>query len=214
MSIRNTKTVYVVGGGAEFDRMFVHQGWRITNDLISANLVQFTGGSDVSPSFYGEGPHPKTHSNLIRDKRERIIFNIALKNNIPMAGICRGGQFLNVMNGGRMWQDVNNHTNVGIHKCVDTDSGEAFQATSTHHQLMNPHKSGRILAIAKEATRKERIGRAGQVITLMGSQGQDVEVLFYLKSKSLCFQPHPEFGGNDDLKDRYFNYIAQNLHLS
>ena len=209
----NVKKVYIVGGGADFDRMFVHQGWRITNDLMSASLIQFTGGSDVSPSFYGEKEHPETHSNLMRDKRERIIFNLALKNKIPMAGICRGGQFLNVMNGGRMWQHVDNHSGVGSHNCVDLDTGKSFMATSTHHQMMNPHRSGKILAIAKEATRKERIGKAGQIISLLGHNGQDVEVLFYLKSKSLCFQPHPEFSGQDDLKVDYFHYIAQTLHI-
>lgn len=210
---RNTKTVYVVGGGGEFDRMFVHQGWRITNDLVSATLVQFTGGSDVSPSFYGEKEHSATRSNLMRDKRERIIFNLALKHKIPMAGICRGGQFLNVMNGGKMWQHVNNHAGVGSHKCVDLDTGHMFEATSTHHQMMKPHKSGKVLVIAKETTRKECIGKNGQVISLLGSNGQDVEVLFYLKSKSLCFQPHPEFGGCEDLRERYFGYISKNLHI-
>lgn len=211
--MHDKKSVYVVGGGPEFDRMFVHQGWIITNDLFSASLVQFTGGSDVSPSFYGEREHSETRSNLLRDKRERIIFNLALKHKVPMAGVCRGGQFLNVMNGGKMWQHVNNHSGVGSHKVVDLDTGESYEATSTHHQMMNPHRSGKILAVAKESTRKERIGLKGQVVALLGSGGQDVEVLFYIKSKSLCFQPHPEFGGCEDLRKIYFDYIMDNLHL-
>lgn len=211
--MHNKKSVYVVGGGVEFDRMFVHQGWVIIDSLVEADLIQFTGGSDVSPSFYNEKEHPETRSNLLRDKRERIIFNLALKHKIPMTGVCRGGQFLNVMNGGRMWQHVNNHSGVGSHKVVDLDTGESFGATSTHHQMMNPHKSVKLLAVAKEATRKEKIGVNGQIITLLGSSGTDVEVCFYLKSKSLCFQPHPEFGGCEELRKRYFDYISQNLHI-
>ena len=211
--MHNKNSVYIVGGGVEFDRMFVHQGWEVTRDLTTANLLQFTGGSDVSPSFYDEKEHSETRSNLLRDKRERIIFNLALKHHIPMTGVCRGGQFLNVMNGGRMWQHVNNHSGVGNHNVYDIDTKESFVATSTHHQMMKPHRSARLLATAKEATRKERIGVNGQVITLLGSLGTDVEVCYYLKSKSLCFQPHPEFGGCEDLRERYFNYIAQNLHL-
>jgi len=212
--VYNTKTVYIVGGGLDFERMFVRQGWKLTDDLMSATLIQFTGGADVSPSFYDEIPHKETRSNLIRDKRERIIFNLALKNKTPMAGVCRGGQFLNVMNGGKMWQHVNNHSGVGTHKVIDIASGDGYNATSTHHQMMNPHKSGEILAIAKECTRKERIGKAGQILCQIGLQNQDVEVLFYSKSKSLCFQPHPEFRGCGDLRDRYFDYISKHLYIA
>ena len=210
---KNNKKVYIVGGGLDFTKMFTQRKWDITQDLFSCDLIQLTGGSDVSPSFYGEIPHKLTHSNLIRDKRERIIFNIALKHKIPMAGVCRGGQFLNIMNGGTMWQHVDGHVGVGVHKTVDMETGESFYATSTHHQLMNPHKSGKVLAVARESTRKEKIGKNGQIISLLSSDGHDVEVMFYLKSKSLCFQPHPEYAGHDDLTKRYFEYISQYLHL-
>ena len=205
--------VYVVGGGFDFTQMFTKERWELSKDMLSSDLVQFTGGADVSPSFYGERPHVMTNCNLIRDKRERIIFNIALKYKIPMVGVCRGGQFLNIMNGGRMWQHVDGHIGKGHHKTVDTDTGESFNASSTHHQMMIPHKTGKIIAIAKEATKKEKLGKSGQIISLLGTEGSDLEACFYLKSKSFCFQPHPEYGGFADLTDRYFQYIAKYLKI-
>ena len=205
--------VYVIGGGFDFTRMFTKKRWELSKDLFSSDLVQFTGGSDVSPSFYDEKPHAMTNCNLIRDKRERIIFNIALKHKIPMSGVCRGGQFLNIMNGGGMWQHVDGHAGKGFHNTVDTDTGESFNASSTHHQMMIPHKTGRIIAIAKEATKREKIGKNGQIVSLLGVMGSDVEACFYLKSKSFCFQPHPEYEGFDNLTDRYFKYIAKYLKV-
>ncbi len=207
------KQVYIIGGGPDYALMFKRKGWEITPDLKQADLLQFTGGSDVSPSFYGEEKHPLTNFNLIRDRRERIIFNVALKNKIPMAGICRGGQFLNVMNGGRIWQHIDNHAK--SHKVIDIDTGESFVATSTHHQMMNPHKSGKILAIANVSSKREKIGKAGQILSLVTTPKwrNDIEAVFYLKSKSLCFQPHPEFLGFDKLSNRYFGYIEKHLHL-
>ena len=207
------KRVYIVGGDLSYSSMFLNQGWIVTNDLLEAQLVQFTGGSDVTPAFYNELKHPKTTSNLLRDKREKLIFNLCLKHNIAMAGICRGGQFLNVMNGGRMWQHVNNHAGVGTHKIVDMLTGLSFTATSTHHQMMIPTKNAKILGVAKESTSKERIGKSGQILTLVGQKGQDAEVLFYSKSNSLCFQPHPEMAGFENLRDTYFKYISVYLNV-
>ncbi len=206
--------VYIVDGGLDFTRMFIAEGWEVTDDIFSAQVVQFTGGSDVSPEFYNQAKHPLTHCNIIRDKRERIIFNIALKNKIPMTGVCRGGQFLNVMNGGSMWQHVDNHAIFGTHKIFDTDTGEEYDATSTHHQTMLPHKTAKILGVARRvSTKKERMGINGQVIAVMGKNHYDAEVIFYKKSKSLCFQPHPEYPGYPELVNRYFDYIGQHLNL-
>lgn len=214
MSRKNS--VYVVGGGLDFTRMFVAEGWEITQDIFSANLVQFTGGADVSPEFYGQKKHPFTHCNKVRDQRERIIFNIALKNKIPMAGVCRGGQFLHVMNGGILWQHVDKHAEYGSHKVVDMETGESFRASSTHHQqMMQPSKisHGKVLGMANESTKKEKIGKDGQIISLLGFKGNDIEILFYSKSKSLCFQPHPEYSGYSDLTNRYFDYMGKHLFL-
>ena len=60
-------------------------------------LVLFTGGEDVHPSLYNDtSPKRYCATNLSRDKIEQDIFKVALDNSIPMTGICRGSQFLNV----------------------------------------------------------------------------------------------------------------------
>ena len=123
--------VYVVGPDYSIRNMFLRAGWTISTNIDeTVNLIQFTGGEDVDPSYYKETKHPRTYSNPRRDAVEAAIFH-EWKGKVAMAGICRGGQFLNVMNGGRMWQDVNNHAIGGTHEAFDRVSELPVQVTST-----------------------------------------------------------------------------------
>ena len=121
------RKVFIVGKKEDYVRMFRDKGWDITDLLREADLVQFTGGSDISPSMYGEIPLKTTFSNPDRDKFEAILFTITEGLEIPMAGICRGGQFLNVMCDGELWQHVDGHTITGTHKATCLVSKTSLQ---------------------------------------------------------------------------------------
>lgn len=201
------KKVLIVNSSNEYEAMFLERGWDVVSDLSEADLVQFTGGSDVSPYLYGEKAHVKTMAYKDRDIMEMKMFEACLKLDKPMAGICRGGQFLNVMNEGSMYQDVNNHAVRGTHGVKDLFTQEVYQASSTHHQMMRPGKKGLVLAIASPslATRKEYMDH-GLCVSVMDDK-TDVEVVYYHDSNSLCFQPHPEFNHVLECRDQYFRYI-------
>lgn len=72
--------------------------------------LMLIGGSDVSPSFYGQ-PFKKGlgHIDLARDKFEWKLLDKAVKRNMPLFGICRGLQLLNVYFGGTLVQDIERH---------------------------------------------------------------------------------------------------------
>lgn len=208
--------VYIVGstGRCEYSRMFLRQGWDVVHDITKADLMQFTGGEDVTPLLYGEPSHPRSYYNFERDLIESGYFAVAQLLHIPMAGICRGGQFLNVMNGGKMYQDVDNHAIRGTHSCVDRFTGERHEVTSTHHQMMRAAPHGEVIAVANLATHKEHMGQhKDHSIVINGVLGNDVEVVYYDKSKSLCFQPHPEFFGAGSTEKYYFELISRYLEL-
>src|SRR5690554_3184603 len=95
--------------------MFINRGHKVVQTAEEADLVCFIGGEDVQPSLYGEHDHPSTHTNPARDEMEEKLFHYCLNEGIPMAGICRGAQFLNVMNGGKLYQDVDNHATGNTH---------------------------------------------------------------------------------------------------
>lgn len=184
------KTVYIVGGDRLIERMFEARGWEVATSLAAEpSLVVFTGGADVSPELYGE-KNFASHTNKTRDDLERLVYTDCIELDLNMAGICRGGQFLNVMNGGRMFQHVEKH--LGNHPIIDLDTGTTVEVTSTHHQMMIPNlQDGEVIAIANLGGIKQTWDGVG-VKTVRDEM--DTEVVWYEGTKSLCFQPHPEYG--------------------
>ena len=73
-----------------------------------------TGGKDIDPASYGQRPHPATEEPAQdRDAWELALLGEALKRKLPVLGICRGAQVLNVALGGTLHQhlpDVIGHT--------------------------------------------------------------------------------------------------------
>ena len=112
-------------------------------------LVCFTGGDDVSPELYGH-KNLGSHNSPARDKRELVIFEMARKHEIPMTGICRGSQFLNVMCGGTMVQHLKANHGGGLHRMI-TSEGEVFDVTSSHHQMSVVGEGGEYLAWSEES---------------------------------------------------------------
>ena len=214
MSIKGNKPkVFIVNSyGSEYTSMFHDHGWVRIFNFIDADLIQFVGGPDVSPSLYGQHIHPKTRTNPRRDKIEKMFFLSALKHKIPMAGICRGGQFLNVMCGGQLWQHVEGHT--GRHNAIFSDSKKERQiiVTSTHHQMIIPKNKPKdlmVLMTASMETRKEKCSSvtSDKKTIVIKAKTKDVEALYYIENKCLCFQPHPEFTHEKKLAKIYFSFI-------
>lgn len=203
--------VYVLGMSPGYVAMFQRQeGFEAVNSIGEADAIQFTGGEDVTPSLYGELKHPRTYHNEARDKVESEVFETYLGKK-HMLGICRGSQFLNVMNGGRLYQDVDNHAIGGTHSCYSESLRGFVEVTSTHHQMMRPHKRGEVDGWSwKLATRKEHMDYEGNITTVLNDP-KDTEAVFYEDTRCLCFQPHPEFAGANSTRDYYFHLIQHFL---
>lgn len=193
--------VYIVQSDYTYDKMFKGQGWEVVNNPHDADLIQFTGGEDVDPALYYEEKHPRTYSNPERDSSESHLIH-QFVNQVPLAGICRGGQLLNVMGGGTMWQHVNGH--MGTHKANYLE--EDYFVTSDHHQMMRPNTLGEVLVTASRSTFKET------ALIRLEDEGDDVEAVFYPHMKALCFQPHPEYVDHDhDCQILYFTLLKTYL---
>ena len=207
-----SKKVYVVGGGMAVCQAFLNAGFKVVDDLKKANIVCFTGGEDVSPELYGE-ENVKSYINVRHDMEEMFEFQRAKALGIPCVGICRGGQFLNVMSGGKMWQDVDNHGigGHGTHELTCSFTGEKHQVSSTHHQMMVSGPKGSIIAVANRSSYKTNDKGTFE----MGPDDRDIEVMFYPETNSLCFQPHPEFfGPGHDCYDYFFTLVKHQLEGS
>lgn len=214
------KIVFVVGGDYTVKEMFNNHGWVATSELDKADLYVFTGGADVTPELYGQ-KNVASGTNSRRDAIEVEIWDKLKEIKAPMAGICRGGQFLNIMNGGTMWQDVDGHTgNHDMYILEDhddegtvLDESKKIRVSSTHHQMMRPDIDAEILAVAQRSSYK-----TDDVGTLRSGDGKfdpvDIEVLFYPETQSLCFQPHPEYKWSPrECTDYFFKLLEDKLHL-
>jgi putative glutamine amidotransferase len=79
----------------------------IDETLDALDGVVFTGGSDLDPELYGEEPHAETFGIVRRrDEAELALLRAALDRDMPVLGICRGIQVLNVGMGGDLEQHV------------------------------------------------------------------------------------------------------------
>lgn len=200
-------SVLIESSSIAYESLFSGNEWKLLEDLTwdKPSFVLFTGGEDVNPMLYDEEQHPTTFFNQYRDLFNAHLFSSCKANSIPMVGICRGGQFLNVMNSGKMYQHVDNHG--GIHNMTRADTKEVIPVSSTHHQMMIPADGAEILGFATESTRRERMEK-GEIVVESGEH-IDPEVVYYPDTKSLCFQPHPEFFGVPECTNYFFELLEQ-----
>ena len=111
------------------------------------------GGADIDPSSYGEQAHPETVDTVPeRDRFEIALVRAAIERDLPVLGICRGMQLINVAYGGTLLQHLPEHFGHHEHLRVpgtfdgadhDVDlvagtlaaraAGEAHHATKSHH---------------------------------------------------------------------------------
>ncbi|HNR29429.1 MAG TPA: gamma-glutamyl-gamma-aminobutyrate hydrolase family protein [Candidatus Hydrogenedentes bacterium] len=78
--------------------------------LASLDGVLLPGGIDVDPKFYGEDRHDKLEeTDAALDELEFTALDYAIERGLPVLGICRGHQVMNVHFGGSLTQDIPSH---------------------------------------------------------------------------------------------------------
>lgn len=182
---------YIVGGGYQEERLFRNRAnWDVTTIRTLADIFVFTGGEDINPALYGEEPHSSVSFSDFRDRRELDAYS-TIPADVLKFGICRGGQLLNVLNGGKLYQHVDGHH--GNHLIKDTKTNALMMSNSIHHQMMIPGPGAVILATANMST--FRINAHGDLLRERNDFDtySDPEVIWYPKTNSLCVQGHPEY---------------------
>ena len=155
-----------------------------------------SGGDDISPSAYGQEPHPSVAGvNAGRDDYERSLFERALEIELPTLGICRGLQLMNVHLGGTLHQHVPAHTgwdgpvDAVLHRVeFETGSvphtvyGHELAVNSLHHQGLSELGDGVV-----------PVGR-----TVGGPDDGLVEAIQVEGKPAVAVQWHPELMGGAD----------------
>jgi putative glutamine amidotransferase len=95
----------------EDDNTIILDAYTIKNTdsiLALADGIILTGGEDINPLEYNDTTNIKVCGtiNFSRDTLERKLFDFAFKNKLPLIGVCRGMQMMNVASGGTLYGDI------------------------------------------------------------------------------------------------------------
>lgn len=171
------------------------------HENIDALLL--TGGSDISPSIYGEAPHRATqYPDEQRDLVELLTLEAAMARGIPIMGICRGMQMINAAFGGTLHQHVpavagfHNFHNGNRHRVRAARGSRLAKALGTSDQwaLSLHHQAVKDIA-------------PGFVATAWANDGL-VEAIESTEGWVLGVQFHPEMTTSQPEMQRIFNRFA------
>lgn len=81
--------------------------------FASMDGLLLAGGADIHPSRYGQAPHPTVEVDDDRDALESAAWTLASARDVPVFGVCRGMQAINVFSGGSLLQHVDDHAGPG-----------------------------------------------------------------------------------------------------
>lgn len=124
----------------------------LIDKIISvADGILLSGGADIHAKFFNQKLHPAARNiNEKRDEFEILLCQKAIAKNLPVLGICRGIQILNIALGGNIFQDIPNHMqttprDLPSHRIMVKKSSMLFKITnateidvnSFHHQSVN-----------------------------------------------------------------------------
>jgi len=188
--------------------------------MAGCDALVLSGGIDISPELSGGAavyPHQPATWNRNRDSFEKSLYAFAIKQALPVLGICRGLQLVNVLEGGSLVDDLgggnDQHKNDGadkdhivfiepgtlLNEIVSVASG---QVNSAHHQAIQT--TGATLLVNSRAADG----------TIEGVEWKEKEGKAFL----LCVQWHPErmfefphSPLSENIRNRFIQEISQSI---
>ncbi|MGH9358485.1 MAG: gamma-glutamyl-gamma-aminobutyrate hydrolase family protein [Terriglobia bacterium] len=170
--------------------------------------VLFAGGEDIDPAFYEEKrKYENVRSNRARDEFEFASLDRALQRRVPVFGICRGAQMVNVKFGGTLYQDLKADALLELevehrqpddraeltHRVTVTDGesrlGKIVQGSlrvnSLHHQGIHRVGHGLKVSAYSEDGLVEAVEGADSVSYLLAVQWHPEELIGHPEQKKL-----------------------------
>jgi len=193
------------------------------NEVRHCDALVLSGGVDVHPKFYGEGPgypgQPEEFDEK-RDEFEIAAFHAAEEKEIPILGICRGMQLINVIHKGTLVPSLAltglDHIHIGgpdkthpanietgtlLHEITGRDQ---IQINSAHHQAIDKLGEGlRVNARSEEGVIEgiERVDKSGKTF-LLGLQWHPERMFRFELENS---------PGSRRVRERFFQEIKKSM---
>ena len=138
---------WVMSGGAIPVLLPRASGAITMRDLLGdVDGVVLQGGTDMSPLHYGEEPaRPEWAGDAVRDVYEMELVHLCLARRVPLLGVCRGAQVLNVALGGSLYQDVETfHPERHTHRNWEIYDQHGHAVTVEPGSWLATHYAGRL----------------------------------------------------------------------
>ncbi len=169
-----------------------------------------TGGEDVHPSFYGEEiTSDKVEVSSERDFLEIGLIKKAKEREIPVLGICRGPQVINVAFGGSLYQDLSlrkeftlDHTHTGNpkysnrHEIILNENSSLHRIIGKKEIWVNTYHHQIIKKLSPEF-----------VATAWTKEDEVIEGIEHTSSKIIAVQWHPEMMMEEESAQKLFKWL-------
>lgn len=155
------------GNTENYERFFRETGEKVQTSLSMETIrdcdgMVLPGGGDITPAFFGEQDHGSRNIDTELDLLQRKALEVCMEREIPVLGICKGMQLINVALGGDLYQNLET---AGLHCYRDGDQyhaarsapasllaelyGEQMTVNSAHHQGIR--RTGRGLLVIQRS---------------------------------------------------------------
>jgi microsomal dipeptidase-like Zn-dependent dipeptidase/gamma-glutamyl-gamma-aminobutyrate hydrolase PuuD len=183
--------------------------------LSQIDGLVLSGGGDVHASFYNEELHPSVEScDLERDRYDLYLAQKAVEKQMPVLGICRGHQVLNVAFGGSLIQDIPsqmpdskiNHSQseareIGTHNISVLSESKLYNILGTKELAVNSFHHQAVNAVAENFA-VAAVAADGLTEAIESTEGK----------AALGVQWHPEnmaVAGNDTMTALFRNTVSE-----
>lgn len=194
-----------------------------TEQFKNCDGFVLTGGVDIHPSLYGGQvvyENAPDEFQIIRDEFEAKIYTYAQVYKKPLLGICRGLQLVNVLEGGKLIQDLGDYGNKK-HKKEEADKIHSIivQKGSLMHQTTTA-LNGNVNSAHHQSIDQNCIGN-NLMASAIDDANETIEAIEF-KDKSnkafmLCIQYHPERMTNKEsssfsqnIKEKFLHAVRNN----
>lgn len=169
----------------------------------------FVGGEDVHPELYGEAIDPLCKPQFPRrDQFEARLMHAAFQRQLPILGICRGLQIMNVAFGGSLYQDLSYQPGAGNH----SQQGELDFATRHPVTVVAGTLLQRILGatqIETNTAHHQAIKRLGEGLRVSARTADGVIEAVESDGFTVGVQWHPEAWGHDPVSRQLFAALRE-----
>jgi putative glutamine amidotransferase len=182
----------------------------VNTDAVKALLkekeidgILLAGGGDVDPKLYGGDPNKTMLVHRLRDDFEIALVREAKKRGLPILGICRGCQILNVALGGTL-RNLRGEENVeGPHLSLKRHAVELKPKTKLAELLGTTHLS-KVVSLHGNA-----VANPGRGVRIAATgPGDIIEAIETQNGWALGIQWHPELKPNDKVQHKIFEAFA------